>query len=438
MNNRQSIKKQINISEKKNDSVSAAKLITAATCALLAATSVQSLAAEDKGWQVDSAVLLYQEKDRVEAVEPAIRATKKFDNDSILNLKVVVDTLTGASPSGATATDKPVTYTRPSGNGSYITPAGEIPLDDTFKDTRTQLSVGYDAPLGDTSRYSVGLNVSSEFDYESMGISGSWQKDFNQRNTTFMLGLAYASDTIKPKGGIPTPFASMQPAGIDPVREGTDDSKQVTDFIIGLTQVINRNTLMQFNYSYGQSSGYLNDPFKIVSVIDSVTGDTLDNIYEARPEDRTKQSLFWKTKYHTPWSDTVDFSVRLMSDDWGIDSTTLDFKYRWNISPKWYVEPHVRLYSQTSADFYVHSLPDNGPTTAYLSADYRLAEFDATTYGAKVGYKLSERAEFNIRAELYEQTGDSNPGDAIGLQRQQDLYPDLEATILQFGYTFRW
>lgn len=412
-----------------------ARALASATCTLLSAGAAH---AQEAGWQIDTAVLLYSEKDRVDAVEPVIRATKRFADDSVVTAKVVADSLTGASPNGATPTNVPQTFTRPSGNGSYVTPAGETPLDDTFKDTRTQVALGYDRPLGDLSRFSVGINVSTEFDYDSFGVSGSWQRDFNKRNTTLLFGLAYASDTIKPKGGIPVPFASMQPAGTPPSRSGSDDNKQVTDVIVGLTQIINRHTLMQWNYSYSQVSGYQTDPFKIVSIVDSVTGSTLDNIYESRPEDRAKQSLFWKTKYHTPWDDTLDLSLRYMTDDWGIDSTTVDLRYRWNIAEQWYLEPHVRYYHQTAADFYRYSVTNTATLGKYLSADYRLAEFDGTTFGAKVGYQLSDRSEFNVRLELYQQRGDTSPSDAVGLQRQQDLFPDLEATLLQFGYTIRW
>ncbi|GAB1260721.1 DUF3570 domain-containing protein [Aurantivibrio plasticivorans] len=415
-----------------------ASMLAIATCSLLTATGSDNVSADDPSWQVDGAALMYSEKDRVDAAEPVLKISKRLKNDSLLTLKTVFDSLTGASPSGASPSNVPQTYTRPSGNGSYVVPAEETPLDDTFHDTRTQISVDYDAPIGELSRYNVGINVSSEFDYDSVGISAGWQRDFNRRNTTLMLGVSFANDTLSPKGGIPTPLASMQPAGDPAIRDGINDNKTVTDFILGVTQVINRHMLMQLNYSYGQSSGYLNDPYKIVSVVDSVTGSTLDNIYESRPEERTKHSIYWQTKYFTPWQDTVDVSFRFMTDDWGIDSTTLDAKYRWNLSGKWYLEPHVRLYSQTAADFYRHSITNITLPMEHLTADYRLAEFDATTYGAKLGFRLSDKLELSMRAELYESSGDGSPADAVGIQQQLDLYPDLEATILQFGFSYRW
>ena len=105
------------------------KLLKAATGCLLGASSIAQ--AEEgffSGWETDIAVLGYSEVDRVSAFEPAISTKKTFDDESILGFKLVVDTLTGASPSGASPSNQVQTFTRPSGNGSYQTAPGETPL----------------------------------------------------------------------------------------------------------------------------------------------------------------------------------------------------------------------------------------------------------------------------------------------------------------------
>jgi hypothetical protein len=58
----------------------------------------------------------------------------------VLNLKLTIDSLTGASATGAAAQPNVQKFTRPSGEGSYQTQAGQTLLDDTFKDTRVQLN----------------------------------------------------------------------------------------------------------------------------------------------------------------------------------------------------------------------------------------------------------------------------------------------------------
>ena len=73
------------------------KLLTTATCALLG-TAIQ---ADESEWAFDTAFMYYSETDRVSAAEAIISAAKTFENDEILNLKLTIDSLTGASANGA-------------------------------------------------------------------------------------------------------------------------------------------------------------------------------------------------------------------------------------------------------------------------------------------------------------------------------------------------
>ncbi len=100
-----------------------------------------------KDWKTSAGLLYYSEPGRVSAIEPVISATKSLDTDEFLTFKLTVDTLTGASATGAVSSDLPQTFTRPSGNGSYSTASGETPLDDTFHDTRVMLNANWERPV---------------------------------------------------------------------------------------------------------------------------------------------------------------------------------------------------------------------------------------------------------------------------------------------------
>ena len=101
-----------------------------------------------------------------------------------------------------------------------------------------------------------------------------------------------------------------------------------------------------------------------------------------------------------------------------------------------YLEPHVRLYTQSHADFYVGSLDSTVPLPAYASADYRLGEFDALTFGLKFGWQFASGNEMSLRLESYSSDG-AVPGNLlIGNQQGGELYPDLDAIIAQFSYSF--
>ncbi len=429
---------------------SAAATLASATCALLGTTTLTPVhAQEEPAWEFDTALLYYGESDnRVQDVSLNVLALRNFVDDRILTLTLGVDTLTGATPVGAVPFDGPQTFTSPSGRAVATRPANEIPLNESFLDTRVALSANWQQPWGRLNTVSGGLSMSTEYDYLHIGANFKIARDFNERNTTVSLGLAVSRDDQSPVGGTPTPLSAMLDVGDLSNRLG-DQSKDVLDLVLGVTQIINRNLLVQLNYSYSNSDGYLNDPYKIVSLVDPVTGDPLDRVptpgvdgpshqylYEKRPDQRTKHSLFGQAKYYMGGK-VLDASYRYMTDDWDIDSHTLDVRYRWPISDNSYIEPHVRYYTQTHADFYRTSLAGGSPLPVNASADYRLGEFDAITLGVKYGWKTETGNEWNARLEMYSADG-SVPGDLlIGTNQQgRNIYPDLDAIILQFGYRF--
>lgn len=445
----------------KNSNQDLKQLLAGASCALFAGNSL-AVEAQDK-WAFDAATLIYVEDDsRVTAIEPVISATKTYDSETKLNIKVAGDTLTGASPNGATPSNEAQTFTGPSGNGGYTTQANEQPLDDTFKDTRLSAAVNWIAPLNRDWSYGTGGYLSSEHDYLSLGGNGSLSRYFNQKNTTVSLGLAFALDTISPVGGAPDGLTQLSAyseyeedddeSDEDSDEEDDDENegdggsqnKNVVDAIFGVTQVINRKTIMQFNYGISAATGYNTDPYKILSVIDDTAGSNYGGnyqvdgsnlyLYEKRPDSRVKQSLYWQTKYQFDNKDIVNLSYRYMFDDWGITSHTLDFKYRVRFE-KHYFEPQLRWYKQSKADFYQRYLTaSHYQSQDYASADYRLGDLETFTLGLRYGYQFEDNTEFYTRFSVYQQTNTGAKG--FGQLTSQELYPDTRATMLTLGYKF--
>ena len=433
---------QLNNSPKKNKNIR--KLLKTATGCLLGATSVAN--ADDNffsGWETDIAILSYTETDRVSAIEPTINTVKTFDDESILGLKLVVDSLTGASPNGASPSNSVQTFTRPSGKGSYQTDSGETPLDDTFQDTRISLSGSYQHDINRMDKLIWGANVSNEFDFFSTGGSLSYLHDFNHRLNTLSLGLSMEYDVITPQGGSPIALAQMQATTSTQPKLNDTENKVLGELVIGLTHIIDRDTIAQFNYGYAQSSGYHNDPYKITSVVDNLTGESIVGdslsgtyLYDSRPDSRNRHSFYGQLK-HAFGRDSADISYRYMFDDWGIDSHTFELSYRKNFD-NWYVQPSVRYYTQSAADFYRHSITESEVTSIddYLSSDYRLAEMWSTTIGIKVGFKTPDGNKNSIRLAYYYQDGNTSPSDAVGVQKDYELFPTLDAFIVQYTYSF--
>jgi hypothetical protein len=384
-------------------------------------------------------LLYYSESDRVSAAEPVIRARKPLGDDEYVNLRIVIDSLTGSSANGAIPTDAPQTFTSPSGERTYTTPANRTPLDPSFLDTRFALNAEWEKPLTRTLRGVFGFNGSKEYDYTSVGVSATLARDFNNRNTTISGGLSYNADTVDPVGGAPLGLSAV-PTSVGAPKQTLSDSegKNVTELLLGWTQVIDRKTLMQFNYSFGKDDGYLTDPYKLLSVVDGATGvlAATPYLYEKRPDSRTRQSLYWKTR-HQFSEDVLTTVYRYYRDDWGVQAHTVDLRYRWELGGGHYLQPHLRYARQNAADFYRYFLID-GQTPEFASADYRLGDMTTTTFGVKYGVALARNREFGVRLEVMQQSGEGRPAEAIGVTRNQDLYPTVDAVIFQLSYSFLW
>ena len=430
--------------------------IAAAACGLLGAAPRASLAAEpERKWDIDTAFLYYGESDeRVQDASLSGLAVRDFGDERKLSLGLTIDTLTGASPSGAIAGEQPQTFTTPSGRETYTTPAGEIPLDGSFLDTRVAVDAGWSQPFARWYTFNAGLGVSSEYDYQHLGLNAGVTRDFNQRNTTLSFAVAMGKDKVKPVGNVPIPFAAMSDAVEEddgnPVNRGADsEDKDVLDVLLGVTQVLGRHTLLRLNYSYSDSSGYLTDPYKILTVVDPLTGEPVMRtpppgvegpsgvyLFEHRPESRTRQGLYAELRQDFSGK-VLQFGYRYSTDDWEVDSHTLEGRFRFPLGESSYLEPHVRYYSQSAASFYRYSLADGAPLPEFASADARLADLDAYTVGLKYARTTPGGNEWSTRLEFYRQSGKAPDSVLIGNQRATAQMPDFDAVILQFNYHFK-
>ncbi|MDB1125828.1 DUF3570 domain-containing protein [Vibrio algarum] len=399
----------------------------------------------DAMWDFDSAFLYYgEDSDRVMASEGMFAAKRTNGDGQVFSSKLTIDALTGASPTGAVAQNEAQTFTRPSGDGSYVVAPGDTPLDDTFHDTRVQLNLGWSSPINRVWDWSTGLHLSKEYDYLSLGGNLGFTRALNQNNTEFSMGIGGYFDTIEPEGGVPVGGSEMVyrndyssdaefNAAFENTRRDSSETKATTELNFGVSQVINRWLITSFNYNYSLVSGYLTDPFKLMSVVDD-SGTTQQILYENRPDSRTKHVLFWQTKANIS-GQVLDVSYRYMLDDWEMDSHTIDLRYNYTFSNNHYFEPHIRFYTQSEADFYSPYLMESSQVPEFMSADYRLGKMNTYTLGFKYGLPINDD-ELAFRLEYYVQQPKNAGFDEPGQLAQQDLYPEISAIIAQVNYSF--
>lgn len=427
---------------------------TALRSALAAATTSllgQTAPAVAATWEVNSGVMVYQEQKGIKAVEPTLQLTRFFADQKKLTLTAAFDSLSGASPSGASGAAQ--TVTSPSGKAVDVT-SGNGLIYAPFEDQRKALALSWDAKLGDQHNYTLGAAYSSEYDFTATSANAQLSQNFLKNNLTLVLGAAFERDQISPVGGTPTAFSLNG----GHANKGPDQTRQQWEGLFSLTATLSPSTLAYFSLGHSQSSGYLTDPYKVITVVDPVTGEPIDgvlfdnnlnpnekkaNLYEKRPDTRSRQSVFAQIK-QAFGRDVLDLNYRFTTDDWDINTHTVEGRYRWQFASDWYLEPIGRWYQQSAAYFYRHSLVNYQDISGsqlnirYASADRRLAAFDALTLGLGLGWQASATQEVTLRLTGYQQRGESHPADAIGAQKSINFFPTDTTWWAQLMYRQQW
>jgi hypothetical protein len=424
--------------------------LMAASYALLGATAVRAqefngVQADEgvlgrllDGLTVDSALAYYHEDGRVQAVEPVVDINKAFANGQSLELNATFDVLSGASPNGALTSRQPQTFASPSGSSftgkhTYIVNPGQYPVDPNYSDVRAAVGASWNVPFTRLTNMSFGGKISGEDDFISVTVDASIAHDFNEKNTTLSIGVSNEFDRLNPVGGAPVPGSNYDLFE----KTGGAKTKDGVSALLGVTQVMARNWIAELNLSVDRFKGYLNDPYKISSVLDAA-GATTGYVYESRPEQRTRKSVYLENR--AAWNQfSAALSLRYMQDNWQVRSDTAELRPRWTLFDRnHYIEPTFRWYRQSAAYFYTPWLL-NSDQVEFQSSDERLGAFHALTYGVKYEQKLHYRedrpgSEFSVRLEYYQQTF-NQPSVPTALQGL-NLLPALKSILVQVGWRY--
>ena len=404
--------------------------LRAAACMLLAGAASRLAQAADAAPTntVDFTTLVYSE--RITVFEPTVRFTRLDPNGQSFHGQVTIDSITGASPTGALPSGITQTVTSASGNVKTIS-GGTLPTID-FKDTRYALDGEWSVPKK-TVTYTLGSHISTEKDYRSLGLTGKASFDLNSHLTTLLVGAGYNWDEVFPVGGI---VSGLSPPGT--VTGSNSSPKRVASVLFGVSQVVTRRWLVGASASLASEQGFLTEPYKVVSVMNASTGIPIAQLTEERPDARQRFNVQLDSVYHFT-RNLLYLTVGHSWDDWGIRANSLDLNLRHPINDAVWVEPHLRYYAQGAADFFHVGLVAGQPLPEFASADYRLGILNTTTAGITLAFRpRGHPGEWTLRAEYMTQSGDSHPGDAIGVQQQYDLFPSVDAFSLVVGYNLQY
>jgi len=292
-------------------------------------------------------------KNRMTVDAPAFYALLPVTDTVVVEGGMVYDSMSGASPlffntlSGASVFD-------------YRT-AGDLKV--------TKYYPGYSV--------SVGGFVSSEQDFLSRGGSVNVQIYSDDRNRTWALGVAGTNDRINATNGI-----------------APNSHRNSLEFLVGVTQALTANSIIQSNLTYYTGHGYYSDPYKSL---------------DTRPSDRN--TLAWLTRYNQYFPDadgTLKLGYRLLFDSFGSTTNMIEAAWAQALPYGFTLTPGLRYYTQSAADFYFNPpWPKGyGGEGSLYSADTRLAAFGAITAGVIVGKSLWDGWNVSLRADFYRQGPD--------------------------------
>jgi len=270
------------------------------------------------------------------------------------------ETLSGASPMQ--------TYKNDEGRSVLFMSGASI------NETRTDIKVTPKRYFEDGT-VAVTLANSSENDYESnaLGLDGSLE--IYDKHTTLLWSFSTSQDKLSPTDANKVGFESRKPA------DGA--KKRTTSFYQGVSQVINKISVVQAGVGYTKSEGYLSDPYKTA---------------DRRPEEREAYTISGQYRHFFKLFSgaALHTSYRYYWDDWKVSSHTIDAKWhqKFDQLPTGFgqrfdlrVTPEIRYYRQDDAEFY--SLQETPPAGELNSSDARLSK-----YGA-INMALALRVEYD-------------------------------------------
>jgi hypothetical protein len=323
--------------------------------------------------------------DRMSVRSPSLYALVPLSDSLSVQGSLVYDSVSGASPlyhdtvSGASGR----------GIGDYRT-AGDVKVTKSFGD----------------SALAVGAAYSHEQDYISRAASIEWRTFSADRNRTYAAGFGAAKDRIDAPEGI-------NGAVLDRRRE-------TYDYLLGMTQVLRADAVIETSFTWSNGRGYYSDPYKLL---------------DARPDHR--RIFTWLTRYHQYFTGpdaTLRLAYRHLRDSFGDRSQMIEATWVQALPGGFAVAPTLRYLTQSAADFYRDPPFPQGFLPGELhTADARLSAFGAWTLGVRVAKAFAGGVTADVAISVYRQRGDWRAGGA-----GSPALAEFSARWIEFGLEKRF
>ncbi|WP_241485274.1 DUF3570 domain-containing protein [Psychroserpens damuponensis] len=254
--------------------------------------------------------------------------------------------------------------------------------------------------------WSAKISISSEYDYFSAGVGGSYTKLFNEKNTELSVNANVYIDTwnaiypteLRPFGengnGLSNSLFTQNTitgnTNYNPrFSEFKDEGRNSYSLGFGFSQILHKNVQGSLALDFVQQQGLLSTPFQRVYFSD-VADSFIDNFQladavERLPDSRFKVAVGGRLNWYLNETFTLRTFYRYYFDDWGITSHTASIEVPIKITDKFTLYPSYRFYNQTAADYF-RPYESALSTDEFYTSDYDLSEYSANQIGFGVSY----------------------------------------------------
>ncbi len=327
--------------------------------------------------------LQYDENnDRVSVSAPSLSASYDIGTDYNIKASFVHDAVSGATP--AWQSDTTSGASQRDNSGDYVYENQE------FDEERNAGSIMLTTRFDNRDELYTGIDVSRESDFDSKSLSAEYMHYTDKsHNQSINIGASFAYNEI---------LAYDYDTG-----SGASNKETATSINLqgGISQVLSDHASAKAEAFAIVDDGYLTNPHATV-VRNYRTAEQM-LVTENRPDKRTAYGL--NLKYITLLGEDISYQAnyRFYTDDWDINSHTLDNDLLYAMNDDWTFGLGLRYYTQSEASFY-NASKDFFTDETYASSDERLSDFDALTYKASVDYKINDDMSYNLGAEFYSQS----------------------------------
>jgi hypothetical protein len=307
---------------------------------------------------------------RMRVSTPSLWLKSAVDDKTSVTGSFVLDSVSGASP-------------------YYYSSLSSASIHDTRK--AADLSVQHEF---EKFAINVGGAFSQEDDYKSKAVKAEVKTWSSDKNTTYNLGVSYADDDIG--------------STLDPT---LSESRNTTNYILGVTQVINERSLAQVNVTYGSADGFLTDPYKT---------------YDNRPHSKEQWAFMTRYVLYLPSTEAaLHTDYRYYRDTFGLDSHMVEVSLYQPVMSSWIIRPSIRYYSQSKADFFEGTYPPPNPGAGFYTADQRMGDFGGINLGLKLIKDFGQGLSAQISFDFMEQRPEWKLGGGTKVPEIENFYAEF-------------